>query len=541
VILVACAVQIVLVLTRTGRLTSDLDLTIRALRRNQQSLEDTAEEHRLLEAQYQTLLTEVPAVTYTAEPGKNGRWLYVSPRIESMTGYPSERWTGDPDFWFSQLHPEDQERVSVQERLSEVSLSPMRIEYRLCTRHGREIWVRDEAVPIERDGVVLMQGFMTEITAEKEAQAETSRLQKDLQQAQKMEAVGQLAGGIAHDFNNLLAVVINYCGFIYDEVDEELKLDLEEVLMAARRGADLTRQLLTFSRHQTASQEIVNLNQVVAGMEKMLRRVIPENIRLSLDLEPSLWSCTADIHQIEQVIMNLTLNAKDAMASGGRLEIKTHNEFSPTGEAWVSMEVTADGHGFDQEVRHQMFEPFFTTKGIGGGTGLGLAVVYGIVERVGGQIEVTSKPGLGTTFQILLPASEKVALGEPVDESTQAPAGNGERILVVENEEAVRTVTTRLLTRAGYQVTAAASGEAALLTIEQGGKPDLLVTDIVMPGISGWELARTLGMKTLYMSGYPMEEPDPGGHRIVRKPFENRELLEAVADALGRTEPALRG
>jgi signal transduction histidine kinase len=409
----------------------------------------------------------------------------------------------------------------------------MRIEYRLLTEAGTELWIRDEAVPIERDGTVVMQGFMTDITAEKLARAETSRLEEDLLQAQKMEAVGQLAGGIAHDFNNLLAVVINYCGLIHDETkDEALREDLQEVLTAARRGADLTRQLLTFSRHQVSSPEVVNLNHIIAGMERMLRRIIPENIRLSLDLDPTLWSCNADIHQIEQVIMNLALNAKDAMEGGGILEIQTRNQLLPTGETWLSMKVTDSGHGLDNEIKKQMFQPFFTTKDIGSGTGLGLAVVYGIVEKLAGRIEVVSHPGLGTTMQILLPATEELSGGEITMGSPRTPEGQGEKILVVENEEAVRNVTVRILARAGYRVTSSASGEAALLTIAQNGNPDLVLTDIVMPGMSGWELARRLEIKTLYMSGYPINE-DGNDHRIVRKPFESHELLEAVAETLG--------
>jgi CheY-like chemotaxis protein len=196
------------------------------------------------------------------------------------------------------------------------------------------------------------------------------------------------------------------------------------------------------------------------------------------------------------------------------------------------MKVTDSGHGLDNEIKKQMFQPFFTTKDIGSGTGLGLAVVYGIVEKLAGRIEVVSHPGLGTTMQILLPATEELSGGEITMGSPRTPEGQGEKILVVENEEAVRNVTVRILARAGYRVTSSASGEAALLTIAQNGNPDLVLTDIVMPGMSGWELARRLEIKTLYMSGYPINE-DGNDHRIVRKPFESHELLEAVAETLG--------
>jgi two-component system cell cycle sensor histidine kinase/response regulator CckA len=345
-------------------------------------------------------------------------------------------------------------------------------------------------------------------------------LEKQLRQSQKMEAIGQLSGGIAHDFNNLLGVIIGYSEILEQDLDSNSKMcrHAKEIKKAGQRAASLTRQLLAFSRQQVLEAKVLSLNTVVTDTEKMLRRLIGEDIEMSTALDPDLGQVKADQGQIEMVIMNLAVNARDAMPNGGRLSIETRNieldeEYAlrhpPTGSGnYVMLIMTDTGIGMDAQTQAHIFEPFFTTKEVGKGTGLGLATVYGVVKQSGGYIWVYSEPGLGSTFKIYLPrVDEAVHRSRPSDLATGS-LPRSETILLVEDEESLRTLTRTLLEESGYTVLEANGGSRAIEIVRQHRGPiHLLLTDMVMPGMNGREVAEKLmpmcpGMRVIYMSGY---------------------------------------
>jgi PAS domain S-box-containing protein len=349
--------------------------------------------------------------------------------------------------------------------------------------------------------------------------SERQVLEDQLRQAQKMEAVGRLAGGIAHDFNNILTAILGYTELLTEEIggEEIARHDLEEIRKAAERAAGLTRQLLAFSRKQVLELRVLDLNTVMGSMDKMLRRLIGASIELETDLEPELGKVKADSGQLEQVLLNLAINARDAMLEGGRLTITTRNVELGADEAfggvatvpgsYVLLAVKDTGAGMDDQTRGRLFEPFFTTKEEGKGTGLGLATVYGIIKQSGGYIRVDSEPGEGSTFQIYLPRVADPAGAEfGVLEGPALPGS--ETILLAEDEDAVRSFARRVLERSGYTVLEARSGEEALLMAEQhGGSIHLLLTDVVMPGMNGPKLAELIcasrpQIRVLYVTGY---------------------------------------
>ncbi|HWA17147.1 MAG TPA: ATP-binding protein, partial [Gemmatimonadales bacterium] len=347
-----------------------------------------------------------------------------------------------------------------------------------------------------------------DITEQKRAAEALNRSEEQLRQAMKMEAIGRLAGGVAHDFNNLLTSVLGHAGLALDTVDSKSPVhdDLLEIQAAGGRAAQLTQQLLAFSRKQMLEPRLVDLNAVVSNIARMLRRTIGEDVELATRLASDLGTVRADPVQMEQVLLNLAVNARDAMPDGGRLTIETSNVQSPEG-AMVRVRVQDTGTGMSEEVRAHLFEPFYTTKEVGKGTGLGLATAYGIVRQSGGNITVVSAPGQGSTFTIDLP----MVRGEPAPVEpvvTVAPRGGNETILLVEDEESVRSLTRRVLELQGYRVLSAASGEGALaLSRSSSERIHLLLTDVVMPGISGPKLAELLlaerrGVRLIYMSGY---------------------------------------
>jgi len=388
---------------------------------------------------------------------------------------------------------------------------------------------------------------------------ERKHLEGQLQQSQRLETVGQLAGGIAHDFNNLLAVILNYAEFVTDELPEgPLRHDVEEIQRAALRAADLTRQLLIFARREATNPKVLDLNTVVEGVEEMLRRTLGEDIDLTLKLAKDLPTVIADPGQIEQVFLNLTMNARDAMPTGGRVVVETSavdldEEYAAgrpgvTPGRYVRLSVSDTGIGMSPEVSTRAFEPFFTTKAAGRGTGLGLATVYGIVTQAGGNIGIYSEPGLGTRISIHLPATDEAAVRvRPATEQVVATPGAGRTVLLVEDESAVLLAAARILTGHGYKVLMRGDPEDALQVLADGERRiDLLVTDIVMPGMSGIELGRRAkelrpGLPILYMTGYSQEIIShrgtlPADSNFLQKPFTRRDLLEAVA----KTAPPAR-
>jgi len=380
-------------------------------------------------------------------------------------------------------------------------------------------------------------------------------MEEQLRQAQKMEAVGRLAGGVAHDFNNLLTIISGYGELLLSQVEDRLREDVKAILEGAQRASTLTRQLLALSRRQVGQPRVLDLNAIISGMEKLLRRALGEDVTLETTLHPSLWPVKADPAQLEQVLLNLAVNARDAMPRGGRFFIATANcrqteaaaLHLPRGE-YVRLLVRDTGEGMDPEACRRIFEPFFSTKPREKGTGLGLAIVYGIVKQAGGEIFVDSRPGEGTAFAVYLPRSTGAPTAAPERPQAAPSAAHRETILLVEDEEGVRRLVREMLARHGYTVLEAADGQEALRVFErEGERIHLLLTDVVMPHMSGRELALRLTarrpeLKVAYMSGYTGDviadygvlEP---GVILIQKPFTARLLLRRLREALGAGTP----
>lgn len=384
---------------------------------------------------------------------------------------------------------------------------------------------------------------------------EMKRTEQQLRQAQKMEAMGQLAGGIAHDFNNILMAVSGYCELMLMQIvaQDPLKHLASEIFKAVERGTALARQLLAFSRKQFSQPKLMNLNSVLAGMENLLRRVMKENIEVHISHDSCLGWVHADPAQIEQIIMNLAINARDAMPSGGTLSIETSNVWLDDSYAaghipvvpgdYVMLTVSDNGVGMDEGTQARIFEPFFTTKEEGQGTGLGLFTVYGTVKQNGGFIWVYSEPGQGTTFKIYLPRIENQPQTEPIVDMSKESLTGTETILLVDDNESVRTAFSALLELHGYRVLRAADGQEALsIATQYHGQIHVLITDLVMPGIGGRELSQQLHkivheIKVIYMSGYTGESASRQGildpdAAFLQKPASIRQLLQKIREVL---------
>lgn len=399
----------------------------------------------------------------------------------------------------------------------------------------------------------------SERTKRRKAESDVSALEAQLRHSQKLEAVGLLAGGIAHDFNNLLTVINGYCERLLATVDDDdmVRADLDLIHQAGQRAAGLTRQLLAFSRRQVLEPRAINLNTIVVDIERILKRVLGERIAVTSALDPTLWSAQADPGQMEQVLINLAINARDAMPDGGIITIETANLDEIPGAKTsglrpvphVMLAVRDTGHGMDDETTARIFEPFFTTKAAGKGTGLGLSTVYGIVAQSGGHVAVESSPGQGTTMRVFLPRLEQDLEVSAAAESPAKPVRGHETLLLVEDEDFVRELLSEFLRSSGYTVIEARSAEEALALVKQDSAPaiDLLVTDMVLSGMNGAKLADRLkammpSLVTLYVSGYPGDEMfadgvfDPGP-AFLAKPFTRHALIHKVKEILGARPP----
>src|SRR6266849_3373557 len=509
------------------------------------------------EASFRSLVEGAPYGIYRAT--MTGQFLEVNPAFQKMLGYESAQELFKADLVTQVFrHSTDYERMN--ELLAESKVM-----------QGIELeWKRPDGEPI----VVRCSGHRVdgkdggpdyfEVCAEDVTERRT--LERQLRMAQKMEAIGRLSGGIAHDFNNLLGVIIGYSGVLKKSLDPALPSyeHAVEIEKAGRRAASLTRQLLAFSRQQVLTPCVLNLNSLVSDMEKMLPRLLGEDINVSLSLGPEIGNVKADQSQIEQVIMNLAVNARDAMPSGGKLKIETANveldqsytrdhPGSKVGH-YVMLAISDTGTGMDAETIAHIFEPFFTTKERGKGTGLGLSTVYGVVKQSNGYVWVDSTPGKGSTFQIFLPRywdAEPVPVSKPETESRQKPQGS-ETILLVEDADPLRKLAQAFLEGNGFRVLSAPSAEAALVVVAgHSGLLDLLLTDVVMPGMNGRVLAEQLsdrqpGLKVLFMSGYT--DSFIAGHGVLQpgtnllhKPFTEEDLVAKVREVLDSGRKPLAG
>jgi PAS domain S-box-containing protein len=517
------------------------------------------------EARYRSLVEQLPAINYIVEFGKENRTTYISPQVESILGFTQQEWLADRELWIRQVHPDDRDRVAAEVHTSDDRGVPTELEYRVLTRDGSVRWIHNRSVFLrDRAGrITTSHGVMLDITERKAAERAIRDRDERLLQAQKLEAVGRLAGGVAHDFNNLLTVIRGYAEIILNSPGTPLpvRADVEEILKAAKRAHSLTNQLLAYSRRQMRSPQVLNINAQVRNMEGMLQRLIGEHILLRTELAPNLASVRADPNQVEQVIMNLAVNARDSMPDGGTLTIATGNvtivaEPHPSGPdmpsgAYVLLAVSDTGKGMGEETLAHIFEPFFTTKETGKGTGLGLSTVYGIVTQSGGHVAVQSVPGEGARFEIHLPCvPEEPAAGSraiaqdrarPTARDRARDLGGTGRILLVEDEDMVRNLARSILSQAGYTVLEARNGREALKAIGAfPGAIDLLLTDVIMPEMGGVELGRRVaalfpGIAVIYVSGY--SEDSLGrqgvlekGINFLRKPFSASELLSKIRE-----------
>jgi PAS domain S-box-containing protein len=487
----------------------------------------------------------------------DGRWLHANQALLNIIGYTREELL-ETDFQ-SITHPDDLANdLETLRRVQRGEIDSYELEKRYIHITGRVIWIQ-LAVAAVRDGTGAPAYFIGQI------QDITNRrqLEEQFRQSQKMEAVGRLAGGVAHDFNNLLTVISGYSELALQRVSDGastpdangVREDLEEIKSAAARAASLTQQLLAFSRQQVVQPGKLDLNEIVAEIEKMLDRLIGEDVALVVHLDATTGPVEADAGQLEQVILNLAVNGRDAMPDGGTLTIETaaielevaleseHGRIEPG--RYVRLAVTDDGAGMDAETQARVFEPFFTTKELGKGTGLGLSTVYGILEQSGGHVRIHTSPGNGTCFEIYLPERTRAETADAAPASV-CPVGGSETILLVEDETSVRDLTRRMLEESGYRVLSAASGRDALrLCTTNREHIDLILTDVVMPRMRGVEVARRVAsirpsMRVLFMSGYTdnsIHADLAGSISFLQKPFTLDELLGAVRSALSCEAP----
>ena len=674
-----------------NEVANHLALGITAIRSQEEGRRATAA-LRDAEAKYRQLVEQVPAISYVAEAGAQGRFLYLSPQVSTILGFRPEECMADPWFWWNHLNPED--HVVAQQEDTWEEGTPFRVEYRMRRQDGHEVWLRDEAVVVRdlQTGKRLTRGMLIDITERKQVDralreselryrtfveqssegifrmeyvppvpctlsideqlrwghehgymaecndamakmygrpsakeligkplaeflvlkdpvsrrfmeefinagyritdqesrevdaqgqkkifrntmigmvinghwvrtwgitrdvTEQMHLEEQLRNAQQMEAIGRLAGGVAHDFNNILSIIMGHGELLLASgVDDRAKSGLEQIRRAALRAASLTQQLLAFSRKQVLQPKVLDLNGAVADVQKMLSRVIGEDIELVAVLHPSLMPVKADPGQIEQVLMNLAINSRDAMPQGGKLTMETSNVIVTPDQArdldleagrYVMLKVTDTGTGMDSATLPHIFEPFFSTKPMGKGTGLGLAMVYGIVKQSGGSIYAESESRHGASFRIYLPAAEEAAKIPAMDRVGQkGTAGGKETILVAEDEPDLRELTRIFLEGYGYKVLEASNAEQAIRIAETFTDTiHLLLTDVIMPGMSGRLLAEKILSKrpqtrVVYMTGYTDDmvvqhrvlEP---GVKLLQKPFDKVELGAKVRSTL---------
>jgi PAS domain S-box-containing protein len=500
------------------------------------------EEMRDSEERFRQLAGAVPEVffLFSVEPRET---LYVSPAYETVWGRSTSSALASPDAWLDGIHPDDLKRA--RRELAGGADRVVETSFRVVRPDGEVRWLVQQLFPV-RDA----SGKVSRVAGVARDLSEQKTLEDQLRQSQKMEAIGQLAGGVAHDFNNLLTAISGYAELALMRATEPgVQSHVREIAGAADRAAELTKQILAFSRRQVMQPEVVDLNDVARSTDGLMRRLVGPNVILRLELDERLGNVLADAGQLGQVLMNLSINARDAMPDGGVITIRTENVelgaqearklYRASPGAYVKLTVTDTGMGMDVETQRRIFEPFFTTKDPGKGTGLGLSTCYGIVKQSGGYIEVQSELGRGTSFELYFPRTAESVAVQAVDEPEADTRHAGARLLVVEDEPVVRELAREILTQEGFEVHAVASPLEAI-EAWRGDRFDALLTDLSMPQLSGRELVERLAadggdLCVVYMSGYSGDAV--GGELIdgayfVQKPFTRAALTSVVREAL---------
>jgi two-component system cell cycle sensor histidine kinase/response regulator CckA len=481
-----------------------------------------AAELRASEERHRGLLERLPDIVWTSNA--NGDITFISPNVVTACGFtPAEIYAGGAALWHGRIHPHDSDLVKSSYDRFLTGGPPFDRDYRWQRKDGRWICIRSRSSALyDQDGVAHCEGTFADVT-------HTRQLEETLRQSQKIEAIGQLAGGVAHDFNNILAVILTNCQFMLEGIaeDDSLRLDALDICTAAERAVTLTRQLTAFSRIQVLEPKVISLNSAISDVWKMIKRIIGEDIEVHTSFDPAVGNVSVDVTQMAQVVMNLVINARDAMPAGGTLTLETANvefdqsylEAHPDARRgrYVMLAVSDNGMGMDESVKSRIFEPFFTTKDQGKGTGLGLSTVYGIVKQSGGYVCTYSEVGYGSVFKVYLPRVDADAESVAAAAATRHEnlGAQGERVLVLEDEPLVKNAVVRILKSRGYEVlTAATPAQAIMICQDEPAQIDLLLSDVILPGASGAATAEALlllrpAMKVLFMSGFT-------DHAIVR-------------------------
>ncbi|MEE4358499.1 MAG: PAS domain S-box protein [Desulfococcaceae bacterium] len=503
-----------------------------------------AEELRIKEEKYRNLFDNAGEAIFVTQ---NGTIKFPNPMTLKISGYSKEELTKIS--FLSLVHPEDRDTVQQRhrKRVSGENV-PNTYSFRIINKAGEMLWVQLNVVRIHWEGHPATLNFIRDIS-------ELKILENRLQQAQKMEAIGNLAGGVAHDYNNISSIIIGYSEMALEkaERDSSLYSDIHEILKAAMRSADITRQLLAFARRQTAAPQTADLNDTVEGMLEMLRRLIGEDIRLSWFPAAELWPVKIDPAQMNQILVNLCINARDAVAGVGNITIETGNitfdqEYCDRHSGFIAGEfvmlaLSDDGSGIAPEILDKIFDPFFTTKGPGAGTGLGLATVYGIVKQNKGFINIYSEPEKGTLVKVYIPRHQGKTLRKIHKDRQKTPLSCGETVLLVEDDESILKLCEKVLGSLGYKIISANTPKKAISLADKNETDiDLLITDVIMPEMSGKELSHHLmrshpRLKTLYMSGYTADIISyrgvlDEGVFFIQKPFSRRDMAVKIRETL---------
>jgi PAS domain S-box-containing protein len=501
---------------------------------------------------YRGLIETTAAVAWEYDI-ESQRFSYMGPRIFELTGFSADQWT-DINSWAVRIHPDDRERAIHFCQVETDKGRDHSFEYRTIAADGRVVWIRDEVTVITQQGKpVLMRGYFFDITEDKQTE-------EALRRAQKMDAIGQLAGGIAHDFNNILAIIIGNLALLERQItaDEKVQKRIDSIKHSTERAVTLTRQLLGFSRREAVSVKATDVNKVIDNMQNLITQSLTPQVEVEYHCEKNLWQTEIDPGDFEDALLNLVLNARDAMAGRGNLTIETHNStlddnyclLNPGVKAgeYVQLTVSDNGVGISKEQQAHIFEPFYTTKEQGKGTGLGLSMVFGFVERSQGHIKVYSEPGTGTTFRLYLPRSKaNKQVEETKHAGREALHGGMETILIVDDEPALLELVEEMLQQLGYKVLTASNGKQALQKLADDPDIDLLFTDVVMPGgINGYELAEQAvasypDIKVLLTSGYTEMAGTRNGQErfnahLISKPYTRAELTNRIRERLNDTQ-----